>query len=106
MTDSKHSLDRIVVIGDSFAMIQQPYHLYIERKDATRNMARYYALEICETLFGDPCLVRRWGRIGKSGQSMTHHFAREDDAVKLFLDLIHRKKARGYRPRATPPENS
>ncbi len=27
-------------------MITQPYHLYVERKDATRNLARFYAIEI------------------------------------------------------------
>ena len=40
-------------------MIAQHYHLYIERRDAGRNMARFYALSIEETLFGQPCLVRR-----------------------------------------------
>lgn len=81
-------------------MIQQPYHLYTERTDPTKNMARYYAMEIAETLFGEPCLIRRWGRIGASGQSLVHHFEREKDAVKLFLDVMRQKKARGYRPKA------
>lgn len=82
-------------------MICQTYHLYIERKDPTKNMARFYAMEISETLFGDACLTRRWGRIGTSGQYMEHHFKTEDDAVKLFLDLTRQKKARGYRPKPT-----
>lgn len=81
-------------------MIQQPYRLYTERTDSTKNMARYYAMEIAETLFGEPCLIRRWGRIGASGQSLVHHFERERDAVKLFLDVMRQKKARGYRPKS------
>lgn len=85
---------------DAVLMIQQPYHLYAERRDPARNMARYYALEISESLFGEPCLTRRWGRIGATGQSLVHHFEREDDAVRLFLDLLRQKKARGYRPKA------
>lgn len=80
-------------------MIQQPYHLYTERTDPKKNMARYYAMEIAETLFGEPCLIRRWGRIGASGQSLVHHFERERDAVKLFLDVLRQKKARGYCPK-------
>lgn len=80
-------------------MTVQPYHLYVERTDIARNMARYYAMSIEPTLFGEICLTRRWGRIGRKGQSKTHHFAQEEDAVDLFLDLMRQKRARGYRPR-------
>ncbi|MDI7861926.1 WGR domain-containing protein [Rhizobiaceae bacterium n13] len=81
-------------------MISQPYHLYVERTDASKNMARHYAMEISETLFGEVCLIRSWGRIGTEGQSKVHHFAREDEAVDRFLELIRQKRARGYRPAA------
>lgn len=97
-TDSKLSLDAARKISDSAEMITQPYHLYVERTDPTRNMARYYAMEISMTLFGEACLARSWGRIGKSGQRMTHHFKREEEAVDLFLDLLRQKRERGYRP--------
>ncbi|MBW0365485.1 WGR domain-containing protein [Ensifer adhaerens] len=66
-------------------MITQPYHLYVERKDATRDLARFYAIEIVATLFGDVCLRRRCGRIGARGQSMDHHFKDEKQAVSLFF---------------------
>ncbi len=98
VTDSKLSLDADSRISDSAEMIAQPYSLYVERTDATRNMARYYAMEISVTLFGEACLTRSWGRIGKSGQRMTHYFKREEDAVGLFLNLLRQKRARGYRP--------
>lgn len=81
-------------------MLTQRYQLYIERTDATKNMARFYALSIEATLFGTPCLTRRWGRIGSIGQSMVHHFDHEDEAVSMFLDLLRAKKARGYRTRS------
>lgn len=96
--DSKLSLDEILSIGDSHAMFCQPYHLYVERTDANRNMARFYALSIDRTLFGEPCLTRRWGRIGRKGQSMVHHFEHEEEAVALFLDVLKQKRVRGYRP--------
>lgn len=83
--------------------ITQPYHLYIERRDSTKNMARYYVMEISPTLFGETCLTRSWGRIGKSGQSKQHHFSREEDAVLLFLRLLRRKRARGYGPKRHRP---
>lgn len=86
-------------------MITQPYRLYIERSDATRNMARFYSLEIGSNLFGEICLTRRWGRIGSRGQSAAHRFSREEDAIHVFLDLVRRKLRRGYRPRRrAPPE--
>lgn len=77
-------------------MITQPYHLYVERTDATKNMARFYAMSIQPNLFGKACLTRCWGRIGTTGQTMSHHFETEREAVALFLDLLRQKKRRGY----------
>lgn len=94
------SLDISGSSGDSSCMITQHYQIYIERTDAAKNMARFYALQISVSLFGETCLTRRWGRIGTSGQMMVHHFGREEEAVRLFLDLTRQKRARGYRPRA------
>ncbi|MCZ4431950.1 WGR domain-containing protein [Agrobacterium sp. SOY23] len=98
--DSKLSLDVLLPIGESVPMMIQPYQLYVERIDAAKNMARFYAMQISVSLFGETCLTRRWGRIGTSGQMMIHHFGREEEAVRLFLDLTRQKRARGYRPRA------
>lgn len=79
-------------------MLAQPYQLYVERTDTTKNMARFYAMSIEETLFGQACLVRRWGRIGARGQVMQRSFEGEDEAVRLFLDLLQQKRKKGYRP--------
>jgi predicted DNA-binding WGR domain protein len=96
--DSKKSLDLAIEARDSIPMIAQPYELYVERMDPTKNIARFYAMSIEATLFGDVCLTRRWGRIGAHGQAMQHHFNTEEDAVQLFLDLLRRKRVRGYGP--------
>lgn len=95
--DSNLLLDAGIRLRDSWTMIAQPYHLYIERTDAKRNMARFYAMSIEPTLFGEACLTRRWGRIGSRGQIKVHHFEHEKDAVELFLDLVRQKRHRGYR---------
>jgi predicted DNA-binding WGR domain protein len=29
---------------------------------------------------------------------MVHHFDREEEAVRVFLDVLRRKRMRGYRP--------
>lgn len=96
--DSHMSLDASNWLGDDIGMISQPYQLYVERSDPARNMARYYAMEIEQTMFGEACLTRRWGRIGKRGQEKQHVFEREEEAVRLFLELLKQKRARGYRP--------
>ncbi|MGR9161474.1 WGR domain-containing protein [Rhizobium leguminosarum] len=95
------SLDVAALCDDHAGMISQPYQLYVERTDPAKNMARYYAMEIGPTMFGEACLTRRWGRIGKRGQEKQHVSEREEEAVRLFLDLVKQKRARGYRPRAT-----
>lgn len=97
--DSKVSLDAERETADPLVMLAQPYHLYVERVDPERNMARFYILTIEPTLFGTPRSVRRWGRIGFGGQAMEHHFDSEKDAVAMFLDLLRAKRARGYRTR-------
>lgn len=76
----------------------QPYHIYIERTDIARNMARFYTLSIEPDLFGGAALVRRWGRIGTFGQRRIELHGSEDDAVRQFLALLCAKRRRGYRP--------
>lgn len=85
-------------------MIAQPYHIYIERTEPAKNMARFYAMQISRTLFGEACLTRTWGRIGRRGQSKMHYFESEHEAVDQFLDLTRQKRNRGYRPR--PPSRN
>jgi predicted DNA-binding WGR domain protein len=84
-------------------MIAQRYQLYVERTDTSKNMARFYAMAIEPTLFGDVCLTRRWGRIGGQGQEMRHSFPCEEDAVGLFLDLLRQKRNRGYHLKGRAP---
>ncbi|MBB4511223.1 MULTISPECIES: WGR domain-containing protein [Rhizobium] len=79
-------------------MTVQPYRLYIERIDPSKNMARYYALSIEPNLFGGTSLVRSWGRIGSRGQQKIHVFDSEVKAVDLLLTLLRRKRSRGYLP--------
>ena len=80
-------------------MIIQPYHLYVERIEPEKNMARFYALAVQPTLFGEVSLVRSWGRIGTHGQQKVHVFKEEKHAVGLFLELLRKKRHRGYRPK-------
>jgi len=97
--DSKLSLDAGFRARDYACMIAQPYHLYVERIEPERNMARFYAFSVQPTLFGEVSLVRCWGRIGSRGQQIVHVFNEEKHAVSLFLELLRQKRNRGYGPK-------
>ena len=70
--------------------------IYLERRDAAKNMARFYLLSIEPTLFGDVRLRRHWGRIGTRGQVKLHDFAKREEAAALFASLLRAKRRRGY----------
>lgn len=77
-------------------MSKQPYHLRVHRIDPAKNMARFYAMSIEPTLFGDTSLIRSWGRIGTHGQWRIDLFAHETQAVDHFLALLRKKRKKGY----------
>lgn len=80
------------------------YHLYFERRDARRNMARFYSVSIGQDLFGSIVLCRRWGRLRTFGQEKLEPFDSEDEALRHMLALCRAKRHRGYRPVQSRPE--
>ena len=89
-------MDAGVGIGDSLAMMTLSDDIYLERRDAAKNMARFYVLSIEPTLFGDVRLRRHWGRIGTRGQVKLHDFAKPEEAAALFARVLRAKRRRGY----------
>ncbi|MCZ4093546.1 WGR domain-containing protein [Sinorhizobium psoraleae] len=79
-------------------MTQNWFRLYVQRIDASRNMARYYTMSIEPDLFRGSALVRRWCRIGTRGQARIHPFENDGQAISRFPFLTRHKRARGYRP--------
>lgn len=74
--------------------------IILERVDSSRNMSRFYALDLQPSLFGDVLLVRRWGRIGSYGQERHDWFGSEDGAAQALEELNAAKQKRGYVPAA------
>lgn len=72
--------------------------VYLTRVDASQNMARYYRMTVQPTLFGEWCLVREWGRLGRGGQVKANAFLMEADALDAMTTLESSKVRRGYRP--------
>lgn len=71
--------------------------ILLHRIDATRNMARFYALSIEPSLFGDLALTRRWGRIGTFGSQIIELHADRNTAMLALRRYESMKRKRGYR---------
>lgn len=77
------------------------FPVYLERRDATQRMARFYWIGVEPTLFGDWALVRRWGRIGTHGQCQEQWFATRTAARAAAHEALVRKQRRGYQTPVT-----
>ena len=71
-----------------------PVTLY--RISSEQNMRRFYRLGLQRDLFGNPCLIREWGRIGKPGQVRSTPYPTEDEAQAAFNKQRATKERRGY----------
>jgi predicted DNA-binding WGR domain protein len=70
--------------------------IYLERHDATLNMARYYRLTVEKNLFGEFSLVRTWGRIGKRSQEKIELHITEHAAQVAMARKVQQKQRKGY----------
>lgn len=70
--------------------------LSLFRIDATRNMRRFYRLDIEHDLFGGFLLMKQWGRIGARGRIMAERFESEAPALAALQKQADRKRRRGY----------
>jgi predicted DNA-binding WGR domain protein len=107
LMDSKFALDGVCSFRDNGSMTDtgdmaahKLQMLVLERREPSRNMARFYVLAIEPTLFGDAALVREWGRIGCLGRRRLDLHADMDTAAEALDVWLERKARRGYRVRA------
>jgi predicted DNA-binding WGR domain protein len=69
----------------------------LRRIDDSRNMRRFYRLDIEADLFGGVLLVRQWGRIGaRGGRSAAERYDDEALALAALQKQAARKRRRGY----------
>ena len=69
---------------------------YLEKRDPTKNLARFYRLMVLTNLFGEWTLQREWGRIGQAGQVRRLYFPSQEEARRALLKLETAKRRRGY----------
>lgn len=63
-----------------------------------QNRIRHYTLEIQSGLFGDVCLITRWGRGDQaSRQTREYWFDVEEDAIEQAKTLFRRRVRNRYR---------
>ncbi|MBV9125353.1 MAG: WGR domain-containing protein [Planctomycetes bacterium] len=68
----------------------------LQRVDPSRNMRRFYRLDVQPDLFGFWLLIREWGRIGRRGQTRFMSFATLPEAQEALLQQRRAKERRGY----------
>jgi predicted DNA-binding WGR domain protein len=68
----------------------------LHRIDPSRNMRRFYRLDVQPDLFGFWLLIREWGRIGKPGQTRIASFASRAEALDTLQHHRRAKEGRGY----------
>jgi predicted DNA-binding WGR domain protein len=66
------------------------------RIDPSRNMRRFYRLDIEPDLFGGFLLLKQWGRIGARGQIKAKRYGDEALATDALQRQAERKRRRGY----------
>ncbi len=70
--------------------------VHLRKVDATRNMARFYHVDLATNLFGEVTVLRSWGRIGTRGQAMIETCNSAEAAQVSAARLIRAKLRRGY----------
>lgn len=70
---------------------------HFERRDAARNMQRFYRLTVTRDLFGTVLLVREWGRIGVYARARGEVMESLTAACREADRLAVQKQRRGYR---------
>ena len=69
---------------------------YLEKRQPTNNVARFYRMSVMPNLFGEWTLYREWGRIGQGGQVRMDWFSDEGQATAALITLETSKRQRGY----------
>jgi predicted DNA-binding WGR domain protein len=68
----------------------------LARIDPSRNMCRFYRLDVQPDLFGGFSVVKEWGRIGARGRMMDEWHMTEAEAFAALQRQAERKRRRGY----------
>ncbi len=68
---------------------------YLTCIDPNQNCYRFYHITIQPGLFGNFCLIRRWGRVGNKGRSLSRSYTM-DELNKEIQRLLKMRERHGY----------
>ncbi len=71
--------------------------VHLRHIDQSRNLRRFYLLDVQRDLFGSVLLVKAWGRIGAHGRIVAEPFDSDALAANALQLQADRKRKRGYR---------
>lgn len=75
-----------------------PTRLDLRKSEPALNRRRFYRLRVEQSLFGEWCLIREWGRVGSPGTSRTDWHFSSRDALNALNDQGRAKVRLGYHP--------
>jgi predicted DNA-binding WGR domain protein len=70
---------------------------FLTRTDPTRNIDRFYVVDITPTLFGEWAVLREWGRRGSPGTVRLTSYLEQAEAEAVERHTIKRRLHHGYR---------
>lgn len=65
--------------------------------DPKANRYRYYRIELSEDLWGDLCLIKTWGRIGRSAYHKMHWLDSSKDLASVLQETVLLRVHHGYK---------
>lgn len=72
----------------------------LEKINPAKLQKRFYVMNVAQTLLGEWCLIREWGRIGAAGgQRMIDYTETKEQAEAALNKLSIQKCRRGYHKR-------
>lgn len=78
---------------------------FLTRTDPTRNIDRFYVVDITPTLFGEWAVLREWGRRGSPGTMRLSSYRRREEAQSAEQRIIKRRLQHGYLTRGQSEQN-
>jgi predicted DNA-binding WGR domain protein len=69
---------------------------FLTRIDPTRNINRFYVVQVMPSLFGEWTVLREWGRRGSPGTVRLDSYGRRNEAETAERRTIKRRLQRGY----------
>ena len=64
----------------------------LEKINPVERERRFYVMNVAQTLFGEWCLIREWGRIGSAGGQGQVEYSETMEEAEAALDKLSAQK--------------